>query len=220
MERKMESAKTLDTSTRILNAAELLFVEHGFDGTSMRQITAAAQVNIAAVNYYFGSKDGLYQAVFERRAEPFARISLAKLAELEAADAVQAPEAIAKTFIAAALEMGTNPEHGGLVFVKLLARSYIEPNPVLKEKIPQRYGDLTRRYQAALERALPHLSASEVAWRFHFMTSAMFNAFAGNHVLRLFMTQAMVNSRDPQLVADMLLPFIAAGLSSPAAHPA
>ncbi|QLG87872.1 TetR/AcrR family transcriptional regulator [Chitinibacter bivalviorum] len=213
----MESVKSPDTATRILNAAEVLFIEHGFAGTSMRQITAAAAVNIAAVNYYFGSKDGLFQAVFERRAEPFARLSLAKLTELEAAQPAADAMAIAKSFIAAALEMGRNPEYGGLVFVRLLARSYVEPNSILKEKIPQRYGELTRRYQAALERALPHLSAAEVAWRFHFMTSAMFNAFAGNHVLRLFMAQPMVNSRDPQLVADMLLPFIAAGLASPAA---
>ncbi|WP_028448954.1 MULTISPECIES: TetR/AcrR family transcriptional regulator [Chitinibacter] len=211
----MESSKTLDTATRILNAAELLFIEHGFAGTSMRQITAAAEVNIAAVNYYFGSKDGLFQAVFERRAEPFVRLSLGKLTELEKTPAIKDPMAIASSFLSAALEMGRNPEHGGLVFVRLLARSYVEPNSVLKEKMPQRYGDLTRRYQLALEGALPHLSSAEVAWRFHFVTSAMFNAFAGNHVLRLFMAQPMVNSRDPQLVADMLLPFITAGLTGP-----
>ena len=50
------------------------------------------------------------------------------------------------------------------------------------------------------------------------MTSAMFNAFAGNNVMRLFMTQPLVNARDPQLVATMLMPFIAAGLNSPAAQ--
>lgn len=213
----MDAVKNVDTSTRILNAAELLFIDHGFDGTSMRQITAAAEVNIAAVNYYFGSKDGLFQAVFERRAEPFVRLSLAKLTELEATAQANNAIAIAESFLSAALEMGSNPEYGGLVFVRLLARSYVEPRSILKEKIPQRYGELTRRYQAALERALPDLSAAEVAWRFHFMTSAMFNAFAGNHVLRLFTAQPMVNARDPQRVAQMLLPFISAGLTSPAA---
>lgn len=213
----MDAGKNLDTSTRILNAAELLFIEHGFDGTSMRQITGAAEVNIAAVNYYFGSKDGLFQAVFERRAEPFVRLSLSKLSELEASGQANNPTEIVQSFLSAALEMGSNPEFGGLIFVRLLARSYVEPHAVLKEKIPQRYGELTRRYQAALERALPNLSGSEVAWRFHFMTSAIFNAFAGNHVLRLFTEQPMVNARDPQRVAQMLLPFISAGLTSPAA---
>ncbi|WP_410498397.1 TetR/AcrR family transcriptional regulator [Chitinibacter sp. S2-10] len=214
----METAKSIDASTRILNAAEQLFTEHGFNGTSMRQITAIAQVNIAAVNYYFGSKDGLFQEVFERRAEPFVRLSLSKLDELANADD-DPVESVVQAFLAAALELSRHPEYGGLAFVKLLARSYIEPNLILKEQIPQRYGELSRRYQAALERALPHLSAREVAWRFHFMTSVIFNAFAGNQVLRLFTAQTVVNARDPQYVADMLLPFLVAGLQCPAAEP-
>ncbi len=213
----METGKALETSLRILNAAEILFVEHGFSGTSMRQITGAAQVNIAAVNYYFGSKEGLFQAVFERRAEPFARLSLDKINQLTSSKNNFTATEVAEAFMSAAMEMGSNPAHGGLIFVKLLARSYVEPNPVLKEKLPQRYGELTRRYLEALGQALPHLSSQEVSWRFHFMTSAMFNAFAGNNVMRLFMTQSLVNARDPQLVAQMLLPFIAAGLNSPAA---
>ena len=214
----METGKALETSQRILDAAELLFVEHGFAGTSMRQITSAAHVNIAAVNYYFGSKDGLFQAVFERRAEPFAQLSIRKIDELTTTKNDYSAIEVAQAFMAAAMEMGSNPEYGGLVFVKLLARSYVEPNPVLKEKLPQRYGELTRKYLAALSHALPHLSNAEINWRFHFMTSAMFNAFAGNNVMRLFMTQPLVNARDPQLVATMLMPFIAAGLNSPAAQ--
>ena len=212
----MDSGK--DTSQRILDAAECLFVEHGFAGTSMRQITSAAAVNISAVNYYFGSKDGLFQAVFERRAEPFALLSIAKLNALQLAKPACSAVDIAQAFMGAALEMGRQPEHGGLVFVKLLARSYVEPHPRLKEKLPLRYGELTQRYLAAMRLALPHLSDMEVAWRFQFMSSTMFNAFAGNNVMRLFMTQPIVNARDPHKVAEMLLPFIAAGLNSPAAE--
>ena len=55
-----------ETRDRILDAAERLFVEHGFEGTSMRMITGAANANLAAVNYHFGSKDALIQAVFRR----------------------------------------------------------------------------------------------------------------------------------------------------------
>ncbi len=212
----METGKALETSQRILDAAELLFVEHGFAGTSMRQITGAASVNIAAVNYYFGSKEGLFQAVFERRAEPFAQLSIHKIDQLTSQKMNFSATEVAQALMAAAMEIGSNPDCGGLVFVKLLARSYVEPNPALKEKLPQRYGELTRKYLAALAQALPHLSSIEINWRFHFMTSAMFNAFAGNNVMRLFMAQPIVNARDPQLVADMLLPFIAAGLNSPA----
>ena len=62
----MDSANK-DTATRILDAAERLFVEHGFEATSLRTITQQAEVNLAAVNYHFGSKDALFQAVHRQR---------------------------------------------------------------------------------------------------------------------------------------------------------
>ena len=58
------------TKDRILDAAESLFMEHGFEATSLRAITAAAGVNLAAVNYHFGSKEELFQAVLTRRLDP------------------------------------------------------------------------------------------------------------------------------------------------------
>ncbi|MEJ2792197.1 TetR/AcrR family transcriptional regulator [Iodobacter sp. LRB] len=214
----VESVKAQDTANRILDAAEPLFVEHGFDATSMRMITQSARVNIAAVNYYYHSKDGLFRAVFERRAEPFARLLLGKLEELEKSVAKPTADQVAEAFVMASLEMGRNPEYGGLLFVRLVARTFVEPHPELKATMPQRYGELTRRYLAALGRALPHLSELEVQWRFHFLSSAMFNAFAGNNVLRLFTESSLVNARDPALVVRMLMPFISAGLNAPASQ--
>ena len=61
---------TQDTPTRILEAAERLFLQHGFAATSMRMITAEAEVNLAAVNYHFGSKDALIEAHAVDRAVP------------------------------------------------------------------------------------------------------------------------------------------------------
>src|SRR5688572_31140602 len=72
------------TRTRILDAAEELFMQHGFEGTSMRQLTSRAGVNLAAVNYHFGSKDALIEAVFRRRLDP---MNTARIAELDKAEA-------------------------------------------------------------------------------------------------------------------------------------
>src|SRR5947208_16884641 len=68
------------TKERILDSAESLFMEHGFEATSLRSITAAAAVNLAAVNYHFGSKEELFQAVLTRRLDPMnhARLSFLK----------------------------------------------------------------------------------------------------------------------------------------------
>src|SRR4051812_43041858 len=77
-----------DTKTRILDAAEQLFMEHGFEATSLRQLTAAASVNLAAVNYHFGTKEELFQAVLTRRLDPMnqERIELLDRVEREAGD--------------------------------------------------------------------------------------------------------------------------------------
>src|SRR5580692_187637 len=66
-------AKPADTKTRILDAAEKLFGKNGFDATSLRDITADADVNLAAVNYHFQTKDSLIDAVIARRIEPVNR---------------------------------------------------------------------------------------------------------------------------------------------------
>src|SRR6476661_10749602 len=74
------------TKDRILDAAEALFMEHGFEATSLRALTAAAGVNLAAVNYHFGSKEELFQSVLTRRLDPMnqERIDLLEKVEREA----------------------------------------------------------------------------------------------------------------------------------------
>src|SRR3954471_7344996 len=72
-----------ETRRRILDAAEELFMQHGFEGASMRQLTGKAGVNLAAVNYHFGSKDALIEAVFQRRLDPMNAARLAELDRLE-----------------------------------------------------------------------------------------------------------------------------------------
>src|SRR5512139_2982341 len=77
-------AAQLDTRARILRAAEALFVEQGFADTSLRMITARAEVNLAAVNYHFGSKEELIREVFQRHLEPLNAARIAYLDRLEA----------------------------------------------------------------------------------------------------------------------------------------
>src|SRR5215213_4334584 len=90
-----------ETRTRILDAAEELFMLHGFEGTSMRVLTAAAGVNLAAVNYHFGSKDALIEALFRRRLDPMNGARVAELERLETAarGRALAQEQIIRAFI-------------------------------------------------------------------------------------------------------------------------
>src|SRR6185503_14026354 len=92
-----------ETRTRILDAAEALFMQHGFEATSMRHLTSTAEVNLAAVNYHFGSKDALIEAVFRRRLDPMNAARIAALDELEKQNHPQTAEAIIRAFIAPSL---------------------------------------------------------------------------------------------------------------------
>src|SRR6195256_428085 len=94
-----------ETRTRILDAAEELFMQHGFEGTSMRQLTTKAGVNLAAVNYHFGSKDALIEAVFRRRLDPMNAARIGALEELEGSGRTLAPEAIIRAFVGVSLRM-------------------------------------------------------------------------------------------------------------------
>src|SRR5437764_6402442 len=71
------------TKERILDVAEALFMEHGYEATSLRAITTAAEVNLAAVNYHFGSKEELFQAVLTRRLDPMNQQRLELLTRFE-----------------------------------------------------------------------------------------------------------------------------------------
>src|ERR1700741_3949641 len=93
-----------DTKTRILDAAERLFGEKGFDSTSLRDITAEAQVNLAAVNYHFQSKDSLIDAVIARRIEP---VNRKRVEMLDQAGPNPTLEQILASFLRPVLELKT-----------------------------------------------------------------------------------------------------------------
>src|SRR6185437_16471905 len=93
----VEAPNTLDTKTRILKAAEKLFGLRGFDATSLRDITAEAQVNLAAVNYHFQSKESLIDALIERRILP---INQRRFEMLDAAGHPPSVDQIVEAFLA------------------------------------------------------------------------------------------------------------------------
>src|SRR6056300_931024 len=102
-----------DTKTAILDAAETLFVEQGFEGASLRSVTSMANVNIAAIHYHFGSKDALVKAVLERRLSPInqERLDLLNALELSCADRNLQLEDILRALFEPALKM---TEFGGV----------------------------------------------------------------------------------------------------------
>jgi AcrR family transcriptional regulator len=206
-----------ETRTRILDAAEELFMQHGFEGTSMRALTSKAGVNLAAVNYHFGSKDALIEAVFRRRLDPMNLARIAALDELEANGNLSA-EKIIRAFIVPSLRLVEDAKGGGRNFIRLLGRSYSEPAKPIRALIGQLYAPVMGRYKAVLERALPHMPREELVWRMHFMFGTLAYTLAATDTVQLIAGCKPEDRYDAALLEERLAAFLAAGLNAPLKH--
>jgi len=204
-----------ETRTRILDAAEELFMQHGFEGTSMRLLTAKAGVNLAAVNYHFGSKDALVEALFRRRLDPMNAARIAELEKLEASERSPSSEAIIRAFISPGLRLLEDSRGGGRNFVRLLGRTYSEPNKDVRQLIGQMYAPAMQRYKTALERALPQMPRDELIWRMHFMFGTLAYTLAATDTVQLIAGCKPEDRYDARLLEERLTAFLAAGLNAP-----
>jgi len=212
-----EARRPTVTKEKILDAAEGLFMEHGFEATSLRTITAAAVVNLAAVNYHFGSKEELFQTVLTRRLDPMnqKRVDLLTRLEREAApDALPCDRILSAMFIAA-LELARDPARGGKNFLRLLGRAYADPAPFIRKFLAEQYAVMISRFKAAFGRALPDLPKKELSWRLHFIMGALSYTLAGTDALRLIAELTPAESGNDELLLRRLAPFLLAGLESP-----
>jgi AcrR family transcriptional regulator len=212
-----------ETRTRILDAAEELFMQHGFEGTSMRSLTAKAGANLAAVNYHFGSKNALIEAVFRRRLDPMNAARIAELDRLEKEAAGRpgsstlSPEAIIHAFIGASLRMIEDAKGGGRNFIRLLGRTYTDPQKPIRVLIGQLYAPAMERFKAAFVRALPQMPAEELVWRMHFMFGTLAYTLAATDTVQLIAGCKPEDRYDARLLESRLAAFLLAGLKAPLA---
>ncbi|MBI4741346.1 MAG: TetR/AcrR family transcriptional regulator [Betaproteobacteria bacterium] len=233
-----ETKANLDTRERILDVAERLFMAHGYEGTSMRMITGAAEVNLAAVNYHFGSKEALLRDVFRRRLAWLngERLRALDALEKQADGAPLKPSQVLEAFFGTLLRMGEDESLGGMTFLRLLGRTLTEPAEFIRTFFAGEYAEVIERYKRALFRALPDVPRAEIVWRLHFMLGAMSYAIAGTDVLQV-VTGCELNelkelnepdesagagvagNRDEAVrLAERLMPFLLGGLRAPLPH--
>ena len=173
---------SFSTRERILGVAEALFARHGFAGASLRQVTAGAKVNLAAVHYHFGSKDALIEEVFRRRLDELNRERLAALASASArVDATL--EDVLDAFIRPALKQSLQTRGGG-AFVRVLARAYAEHDERLRHFLSENYGHVLQEFSNVFSRLLPHLDKDELYWRLDIIAGAVTYAMADFGIIR------------------------------------
>jgi AcrR family transcriptional regulator len=205
------------TKERILDAAESLFMELGYEATSLRAITAAAPANLASVNYHFGSKEVLFQAVLTRRLDPLnqERLDLLTRLEREAAPDPLSCDRILSAMFIPALQLARDPARGGKNFLRLLGRAYADPAPFIRRFLAEQYATMIERFKTAFARALPELPKKELSWRLHFIMGALSYTLAGTDALRLIAELTPAESGNDEALLHRLAPFLLAGLKSP-----
>ena len=208
------------TRTIILDVAERMFAEHGFNGTSVRQIIAAAGVNLAAVHYHFRSKEGLLEAVIERRLEPINRERLALLDQYEQQAGRRGPsvEDILHALMDPLAVVLVPSEEGRLV-QKLVGLLHTENGTSFARLARGRFHVLFERFVKALHRAAPELPMQELFWRIHFAMGAMAHALRCSDQLEL-LSNGRCKVPDAGVAIPHLITFLAAGLTASPPQPA
>ena len=186
-----------------------LFARHGFAGASLRQVTAAANVNLAAVNYHFGSKDNLIEEVFRRRLD---ELNARRLAALKSRwpRTTRVWTDVLGAFIRPALELSLD-HGGGHAFMRVLARAYAEHDERLRSFLSDNYGHVLREFATAFARLLPQLDKEELYWRLDFITGALTHAMADFGLMKRRGQVSEETHRER--AADHLIRFAAAGLA-------
>jgi AcrR family transcriptional regulator len=207
----------LSPRLRILDAAERAFAEKGFAAASLRRIIAAAGVNLAAVHYYFGSKEGLITAVFDRRIGPLNAERLALLDELEAdAGPNQGVEIedLVEVLVGPALRLARDPAKGGPVVMRLFGRIIAEPSEFLGRVLRDQFEGVLNRFTAAFARALPGLPRAILLWRLEFAVGSMAHVMCALAQI-LERSEGLCDVTDTETVIREMVCFLAAAFRAP-----
>ncbi len=198
------------TKAAVLVAAERLFALHGFQSVSVRDITSAAGVNLASVNYHFGSKDALLFEIFRRRTAELNRERARMLHEAAAAHGGKPPvRAILAALFAPPLRW-SSPDHERRIAVQFIIRARSEGTEAMREVLSTDVSHL-RRFADALIGALPQLPPEVVYWRLHFALGMLHNnrfaEFDRLHIL----SDGVTRESDTETLLQRMVDFAEAG---------
>jgi AcrR family transcriptional regulator len=197
-----------ETKVRILDAAEKLIAEQGAD-VSLRAITSAAGVNLAAVNYHFQSKEALIDAIVARRIEPVnaQRLEMLEALEREAGDGPLPLEGVLRALVAPLTEMDAR----GLEHIRpLMGRLYSVPEEFIQRVFDRHLAPIAARFIDALARALPNLTPGQRMWCMMFTVGALIHVLNWSSVLP-HISNGLVDPSDSKTFTERLIAFSAAG---------
>lgn len=199
------------TSDRLLRAAEELIAERGIGNVSVRDITARARANTAAINYYFGTKEGLIHAIVERRAQQIGTRRTELLDEALATDPTV--RGVVRVLVTASAELAADRVEGGRVFLR--CRQAMRADPDAAMLLEKYFGPYTRRFLDALEQVTPQLPPMARAVRFAMARDVVDASFA-NEMLPAWLARRVGAQPTADELADLVTDFLVAAFEAPA----
>ncbi len=201
------------TKEKILDVAEALFAEHGFNDTSLRTITSKAGVNLASVNYHFGDKKTLVRAVLNRYLEAFMPAVQDSLINLNLNDNFTMAD-VFESLRAPLRNLNDVRPDGTSRFMLLIGRGYTDVQGHLRWFITTRYQDALSLFTESVMKANPKLTQEELFWRLHFTLGTCVFTMASSQALLDIAENDYGKSMDAKSVVDQLIPFLAAGVAA------
>jgi len=206
-----------DTKTRILDCAERLFAREGYHATSLRTLTKEAEVNLASVNYHFGGKEALLQAVLERHLLPLNAIRRDKINSVleQARNRSTAPETeeLLRAFVIPTFDFRDSAP-GARDFVTMIGRAMNEPDATVRNAFLILIIPLFKEFFAALRLALPQLPPAVLLARLQYSMGALSQALhtGKDDAAQHFDIPVTLNNQER---INQLLNFMQAGLEAP-----
>lgn len=202
-----------ETVERILDAAEHLFAEKGFAETSLRLITSKAGVNLAAVNYHFGSKKALIQAVFTRFLDPFVTSLEQELDRHEqAGNPEQSLEELLEMLVRLVLAVKPRSGHDLSTFMRLLGLAFSQSQGHLRKYLGEVYGRVFKRYMTLVLHSAPELPVNVLFWRVHFMLGSAAFTLSSMKALKAMGETEYGQRAGTEEILRQMVPFFAAGM--------
>ncbi len=206
-----------DTKTRILDAAEKLFARQGFDATSLRMLTREAEVNLASVNYHFGSKEELIKAVIARRILPLNAIRIERLQKIKnIARAEDCPPDI-REILLAFLEPTfafRKSARGAQDFISLIGRAFSDPRDTVRKVFMKMVEPVFQPLFELLCEALPSLPRNVVYLRLNFMLGAMAHSMNISQMCQLI-PDGLSFKVDSNTLVEQFVVFVENGMEAP-----
>jgi AcrR family transcriptional regulator len=201
---------------KILDAAEKAIAELGFEGASLRHIVLDANVNLATVYYYFGSKERLMEEVFKRRFGPMKEEQILRVEQLMAKSELPTVEQVLEAMLVPVLQFTMGCGATNQIAIQLIGRIVTEPKPEAQELIRCQHSPVRDAYFKAFQKILPHLAPQDLQWRLEFIWGSL--GFIMCNPCRVYrVTEGLCDTKDTTKMLQQMVLYFSAGLRAAAA---